>query len=440
MTDPSQDRGLRRVLIVAREFPPGGGAPAIRIAKLVKYLPAFGWQVTVVTAPADHAFQRDERLAEDLPADLDVHRIPRLFARTIHPDRWATHGTVQSAPPSRLGRLLIPDSGILWAAPAARAVGRVIGGFDAILTSAPPFSTHLVGLWAAYRHSVAWVADYRDNWTTSPFYDSRGPSRLLAVALERRILRQAEVITVVSDAAAREIGLAFAVDPDRLHVAMNGFDPDDLPADRPPARTFEITYMGSMTHRRGPGPFLEAVERASIVRSELRRDVRIRLIGSVPDWAIGAAIRTVGAERVTVDGILSHRDALAKAADAAVLLGISSTAEAGGSALTSKLFEYLALRRPVLMLAPPGPAIEIVTAANAGEVADPDDPEAIRDALVRLYDGWASGAEQRVPDEVLQRFTRRRTAAAVARALDLAVQRRADRPTKIGRRPAMQSG
>jgi len=307
-------------------------------------------------------------------------------------------------------------------------VSRIIDGFDALLTSAPPFSTHLVGLWAAHHHAAPWVADYRDNWTTSPLYDSRGPSRWLAVALERRILRQAEVVTVVSDAAAREIGLAFAVDPDRLHVAMNGFDPDDLPAARPPARTFEITYMGSMNHRRGPEPFLEAVRRASSVRPELRRDLRIRLIGSIPDWAIGAAIRTVGAERVTVEGILSHREALAKAADAAVLLGITSTAEAGGSALTSKLFEYLALRRPVLMLAPPGPAIEIVTAANAGEVADPDDPEAIRDALVRLYERWAAGTEQRASDEMLERFTRRSTAAAVARALDRAAQRRADAP------------
>ena len=428
VTEPSQKPSLRRVLIVAREFPPGGGAPAIRIAKLVKYLPAFGWQVTVVTAPPDHAFQRDERLGDELPSDLSVHRIPRLLARAIHPDRWATHGIAQSARPGRLARLLIPDSGILWAAPAARAVGRIIDGFDAILTSAPPFSTHLVGLWAARRHSAVWVADYRDNWTTSPFYDSRGPSRWLAVALERRILRQAEVVTVVSDAAAREIGSAFAVDPDRLHVAMNGFDPDDLPAARPPARTFEITYMGSMNHRRGPEHFLEAVGRASSVRPELRRDLRIRLIGNIPDWAIGAAIRTVGAERVTVDGILSHRDALAKAADAAVLLGITSTAEAGGSALTSKLFEYLALRRPVLMLAPPGPAIEIVTAANAGEVADPDDPEAIRDALVRLYERWVAGTEQRASDEMVERFTRRSTAAAVARALDLAVQPRADGP------------
>lgn len=59
------------------------------------------------------------------------------------------------------------------------------------------------------------------------------------------------------------------------------------------------------------------------------------------------------------------------AADAAVLLGIGATAEAGRSALTTKLFEYLALRRPVLMLAPPGPGIEIVTAANVGEAYGP---------------------------------------------------------------------
>jgi hypothetical protein len=43
-------------------------------------------------------------------------------------------------------RLLYPDPGILWAIRAAPGARRLGGRVQAVLTSAPPFSTHLIGL------------------------------------------------------------------------------------------------------------------------------------------------------------------------------------------------------------------------------------------------------------------------------------------------------
>lgn len=419
----SEGGRLRRVLVVARDFPPAGGAPAIRLAKLVRYLPEFGWEPVVLTVPADHAWHRDMSLLEELSPGLEIHRVPRLLTRAIHP----TSGVDRALRPPRrkgLGKLLVPDSGILWAAPAGRAARGIVGGVDAILTSAPPFSTHLVGLWVALRHHLPWVADYRDNWTTNPAATSSNPSRWLEVALERRVLREACGVTVVSRAAAGELTEAFGLDPRRVHVAMNGFDPADLPPAQGRSASFEIVYMGSMDHRRDPRPFLCALDHASRDRPGLRDDLRIRLIGNIPGWVVEAAVRTVGTTRVTVDGVVPHREALARAAGAAVLLGISSEAEAGRSAMTSKLLEYLGLRRPVLMLAPPGPAVELVASMGAGEVARPDDLGAIRTALLRLHDDWTRGLERVAPEESLEPFTRRRTAAVVAGALAASVAHR----------------
>jgi len=428
----SEDGRIRRVLVVARDFPPAGGAPAIRLAKLVRYLPEFGWEPVVLTVPADHAWHRDASLLEELPPGLEIHRVPRLLTRAIRP----TSGVDRPLRPPRrkgLGKLLVPDSGILWAAPAGRAARGIVGGVDAILTSAPPFSTHLVGLWLARRHHIPWVADYRDNWTTNPAATSSNLSRWLEVALERQVLREAGAVTVVSRAAASELSEAFGIDPRRVHVAMNGFDPEDLLPAQGRSASFEITYMGSMDHRRDPRPFLYALDQASRDRPGLRDDLCIRLIGNIPEWVVEAAVRTVGATRVTVDGVVPHREALARAASAAVLLGISSEEEAGRSAMTSKLLEYLGLRRPVLMLAPPGPAVELVASMGVGEVAPPDDRGAIRAALLRLHDDWIRGLERVAPEESLEPFTRRRTAAVVAGALAASVAHRAAARTPGGR-------
>jgi hypothetical protein len=141
-------------------------------------------------------------------------------------------------------------------------------------------------------------------------------------------------------------------------------------------------------------------------------------MGNVSSWISDEAVATVGKGRVSIDGLLPHREALARAARSSVLLGITTRAEAGGAGLTSKLFEYLGLRRPVLMLAPPGPARSLVEDLEAGQTADPDDVEGIARAVGKLYEEWRSGAERTASPDRLEPLTRRTTAACVAIALD----------------------
>ena len=157
----------------------------------------------------------------------------------------------------------------------------------------------------------------------------------------------------------------------------------------------------------------------------MRDAVRLRLMGHVADWVVQGAGTAIGVERVTFDGLLPHREALARAARAAVLLGITTRAEAGGVGFTSKLFEYLGLQRPVLMLAPAGPARDLVHRSGGGLVADPGDVSSIACAMKQLFDEWASSTERKSDQTVLAGLTRRATAEAVAGALDAALAARA---------------
>ena len=122
--------------------------------------------------------------------------------------------------------------------------------------------------------------------------------------------------------------------------------------------------------------------------------------------------------------LLHHRAALALAYEASVLVAISSWDEAGGSAMTSKLTEYVALGRPVLYIAPEGPGVELVRGLNAGEVVEPGDLAGIMRSLDGLYQRWQSGSEQSVPLEALSGFDRRETARTIAATLDAAVSAR----------------
>lgn len=418
--------GPRRLLLVSRDLPPAIGPHPIRVAKLAKYLPEFGWQPTILTVPVDHAWATDDTLSDDLEG-VDIVRVPRLLSRVAPPTtgqrRDAVRGPRQPVTGGRVRtnlaqRLLLPDRDILWALPAARRGARLANRFDAVLTTAPPFSTHLVGYWLSLRHHMPWVAEYRDNWSMNPLYRRGSLGQLANRTTEARFLARADAIVTVSEAAAAEVSDSFPSTVGKLYVAANGFDPDDLPtaAERP--EFFEIAYAGTLDERRDPRPFLDALRRLTLSAPGFPEALRLRLMGNVPGWVSNAALATVGQERVSVDGLLPHREALRRAARAAVLLGITTRAEAGGAGLTSKLFEYLGLRRPVLMLAPPGPARSLVEDLEAGQTADPDDVEGIARAIGRLYEEWRSGSERMASPDRLEPLTRRTTAARLAIALD----------------------
>lgn len=427
--------GRHRVLIVTRELPPAIGPHPIRVAKLAKFLPEFGWDPTILSVPTDHVLDRDEQLAAEMGA-IPVVRVPRLLARLAPPATeirsLETGSTARAAVPDkpslklkhRIARaVLIPDSSLLWALPAARRAVAIVGGFDAVLTTAPPFSTHLIGNRVARSCGLPWVAEYRDNWTVNPLFERGRAAGWLNRRLEKRCLAAASAVVVVSDAAAAEMQEAFPGIALRLHVARNGYDPDDLPEPGPRPALFEIAYAGSLDERRDPRPFLAALVHLTAEFPEMRDAVRLRLMGRVADWVTEAAVTALGAERVTFDGLLPHREALARAAKAAVLLGITTRAEAGGAGFTSKLFEYLGLQRPVLMLAPAGPARDLVRRSGGGLVADPEDVSEIGFAIRQLFEEWAADAERHSDQTVLTGLTRRATAEAVAGALDAALSR-----------------
>jgi hypothetical protein len=75
-------------------------------------------------------------------------------------------------------------------------------------------------------------------------------------------------------------------------------------------------------------------------------------------------------------------------AAADVLVIVTSEREAGPATMTGKIFECLALRRPVLLVAPPGPAAELIEQSGAGLVADPNDMGGMEDAIVSAAQ-WA---------------------------------------------------
>ena len=205
-----------RVLLIAFYFPPAGGGGVQRALKLCKHLPEFGVTVHVL-APRDPKWlARDERLVDAIPAGTTVHRAPfpgprsSLRANLLH----STHGWRRAAVEARYAyqRVLIPDRAVTWLATAVPAGIGIVGRerIDALLTTSPPNSVHLIGEAVSAATGVPWVADFRDSWLVNPHrsYDHSAvrAKRAVETHMARSVARRASRTTAVTDAIAEELG------------------------------------------------------------------------------------------------------------------------------------------------------------------------------------------------------------------------------------------
>jgi len=393
-----------RLLLIAFYFPPAGGGGVQRTLKFCRDLPDLGVDVDVL-APSDPKwFALDEPLLEAIPARTTVHRVRFLGPRSSFRSEAlrGARGLRRAAVHARYAyeRALVPDKAVPWAATAVPAAVRIVRKrrIDAIMTTSPPTSVHLIGAAVAAATSKPWVADLRDSWLAHPHreYERRGVRAKRAVErrMARMVAHRATALVGVTDAIAAELA---GLDPGaaaKTHVIGHGVDLSDFAGlDHAPPDRFTIVHTGAFFGLRTPRPFLTAVRDLLDRRPDLRGQVLVRFVGDMREsdraWARDLGID--GAWEET--GFLPYRDAIAAQRDAdALLLLIPHAGGRGDTVISGKVYEYLAARRPILAVVPPaGVAAALVTSAGAGEVADPDDTAAQSRALEALVDRRRNG-------------------------------------------------
>jgi hypothetical protein len=66
-------------------------------------------------------------------------------------------------------------------------------------------------------------------------------------------------------------------------------------------------------------------------------------------------------------------------------------AKTGPLMIPGKVFEYLGAKRPILAIAPPGNAADIVDLTKTGVIAPPQNIGVIAQAIFKLFQDWKSG-------------------------------------------------
>jgi glycosyltransferase involved in cell wall biosynthesis len=366
------DSGLR-ILLLSQYFPPEVGATQARMQSFAEYLSERGHGVTVICEFPNHPHgvlppEYRGRIFEDDSSHR--YRVLRVWVKS---NRVKTHRT----------RMAFYVSYMALATAAAPLAGRA----DVVLATTPPLFAGAAGLAIAQLTQARFVLDVRDLWPAAAVSlgeISDGWPLRLAERLERRLYRSADLVTTVTRPFCDHIDPIRGRQPGAVHLP-NGTDErffvDGDGSARAvfgiPEERFLITFAGTHGIAQGLPSVLDAAEQTN-------GDIHFAFVGDGP---VKDAIVAEAARR-RLSNVSFHAqvqpDAIPPILGASDALLVPLSAHPTfASFVPSKLFDYMATGRPVVLSAA-GEAARILTAAGAGIAVPPEDPEAIAAAATWL--------------------------------------------------------
>lgn len=390
---------MKKVLMIAHQFPPIGGSGVQRTVKFVKYLPEYDWEGIVLTRSAKKAQLTDNTLMNDIPENTKIYRTAAWdFSELPFPLNLAGKYVRR--------RILIPDGERLWEIFSRKKAIETVKDekVDLIYSTSQPFSTHLLAMKVKEAFpDIPWVSDFRDEWTNNAFvkaYNYRPFRVKKEKALEREVFEMSDAI-VINTPVMRDNSVKDNPDlKHKFHVIPNGFDREDFEGIEPGGRNdkFTLTYTGLIYGNTSPETVFSAIEKLNGEGLINLSDIRLRFIGRFKVEELNKMAKAHNIhDTVQILPYMPHRESVANLmqSDALLLLLGKGT----DAIYTGKLMEYINTGKPILATIPVnGAAAKLIAETRTGFVSDCDDVETTARNFKVLYDYWKQGTEFFNPD------------------------------------------
>ena len=412
---------MKRLLMVAYHFPPLAGSSGIqRTLRFVQHLPDFGWETMVLTVHPRAYERTSDDLMRDVPAGT---RVERAFAVDA-----ARHLSLAGRYPGFLAR---PDRWISWRFPGIASGMRVIKDWQpqAIWSTFPIATAHVIGDALHRRSGLPWIADFRDPMAQDGYPADPRVWRSYQ-RIEEEAIRRARFSTFTTPSAARIYRQRYPAAAERIVVLENGYDEESFSGNSNASATRAPLHAGAKTllhaglvypSERDPTQLFAAVRR--LVGSGRLRDgmLKLRFRASGHESFLRGLIETYGLDAwVELLPPVPYRAALDEMmrADGLLVLQAANCNEQ----IPAKIYEYMRAGRPVIALTDPeGDTATVVRAAGLDTIARLDSEEAIADLLIRFVDADATRPLPLPRANFVAQASRRGRAGALAHLLDVAV-------------------
>ena len=412
---------MKRILMIAYHFPPLAGSSGIqRTLRFVQQLPAHGWQVMVLSAHPRAYERTSSDLLGEIPQDTVVRR---AFALDT-----ARHLALRGR---YIGSMARPDRWVSWRFDAVRVGLQLIREHrpDAIWSTYPIATAHLIGSALSRKSGLPWIADFRD-----PMAQDGYPADPLTwqqyQAIERNAMLSAAACTFTTPGAARVYQQRYPTGATRVHVLENGYDEQSfVAAEKLRSTTAGQLNPGAITllhsgivysQERDPRQLMLALRTLADKGTIRPGGFKIRFRAPMQDEMVLQSAAQHGVQDfIEVLPPVSYTQALHEMlrADALLLMQAGDCNEQ----IPAKLYEYLRARRPIVCLSDPaGDTIGLLRQAGMNKFARIDSAPDIASLLTSFLtdlDGDSDSDSAYLPNAEFARGASRAGRAAELAAL-----------------------
>jgi len=429
---------MKKVLIITYYWPPMGGGGVQRWLKMTKYFREFGWEPVIFTTENGEASVVDESMLAEIPSGIETLKVPiwepfglykKLLGKSkdekIAPglgQETKGNSTLQKLSIWVRGNFFIPDARMFWIKPSSKFLEKYLkeNKIDAIISTGPPHSTHLIAFNVTRENNIPWIADFRDPWTNIDFYHKlmlTGWADNKHKKLELKVLKNANAIVTVSWSWAKDFEKLINR---KIDVITNGFDPEDFEQIENVIldQKFTITHAGSLNEDRNPSILWKVLSDLINELEGFKNDLEIKFIGQV-DVSANNEIKQYGLENYfTRINHLPHHLVIKELTKSQTLLLPLNDVPTIDGVVPGKLYEYIGAKRPIICIGKPtGDAAKIIKETKAGSITDFNDYLSLKNNIIEHYHCYKK-QNLHISSEGFEKYSRKFLAGAFAKKLN----------------------
>lgn len=398
----------KHILILTYYWPPSGGGGVQRWMYFAMYLKRLGYKPTVITVHPDKA---SYPLIDASQLEM-VKDIETIYTNTLEPLKFYSFlksgKSNKEIPYGNLGEnsggmfskamafvrsnFFVPDARKGWVPYAKKAASELLKSekFDWLITTGPPHSTHLAGLFLSKKFNIKWLADFRDPWSEIYFLQNTyrfNFAKQRDEELELKVLNSADVVTTVGPGMADLLKKKMQ-HHEKLHVLYNGYDKEmfeGIEKRTSKNELFTISHIGLLGDTQRLDSFIEALKKANIDKSK----ILIHLAGSVHPNHLDKLKADLPNVQFIHQGFLPRKEALTLMKNSDLLLLCPPMVGQTRLIVSTKTMEYLAASVPILGIGDEqSDAATLVKQQSFSQFNNPEDLEGISKFISESFKNW----------------------------------------------------
>ncbi len=402
---------MKKVLIISYYWPPCGGIGVLRCLKIAKYLREFGWEPIIYTADNADYPSIDQSNFKDIHPDTVILKQPiwepyKIYRKLTGKPKDTNVNNVFYTKEEKAGlahklsvwvrsNFFIPDARCMWINSSVKYLTKYLeeNQVDAIFSNGPPHTNTRIATLVKDATAIPWLADFQDPWTQIDYFSllnltSWGLAK--HKRYEQQAFQSADMMTIVSPTWKKELE---EIGADNVNVVQWGFDADDYKDLRHrPCGKFVISHLGILGYDRNPKVLFAAIESLIKDNPAFAEKLLIQLPGQV-DYSVKESINKYNLQDyVIIPGNLNRIDALQMMKDSHILLLLLNKQANAKGRIPGKLFEYLAVRRPILCIGDSeGDSADIVRETRGGNASEYADFDYLKSVIQERFTNFTNG-------------------------------------------------